>query len=84
MQKIVHNIIDAVGIHARPASQLVKKVSEFESSITITKGDKSADARKLIAVMGLGAKHNDEITITIEGSDEEKAFEELKVFFETF
>ncbi len=84
MQQFTHAIIDEAGIHARPASKLVKEVGAFESTVTITKGDKSADARKLIALMGLGAKHNDEITITVEGADEAAATEKLKEFFSTF
>ncbi len=84
MQQFTHKIIDPAGIHARPASKLVKEVGAYESTVTISKGEKSADARKLIAIMGLGAKGNDEITFTVEGNDEVEASEKLKQFLTTF
>ncbi len=82
MQQFTHIIKDPVGIHARPASLLVKEVGTYESSVTITLGEKTVDARKLIAVMGLGAKKDSEITLTVEGSDETEAVEKLKKFLE--
>ncbi len=80
MQQFTYVITDPAGIHARPASQLVKEVKEYESTVTISKGDKSASATKLIAIMGLGVKNGDEITLTVDGSDEVEAVEKLKKF----
>ncbi len=82
MKKFEYIIKDEIGIHARPAGLLAKKAKEFESIITIEKGDKSVVATKLMAVMGLGVKCGDSITVTVEGSDEEAAFENIKTFFE--
>ena len=82
MLEFTYKIKDSVGIHARPAGLLVKCAAEFQSEITLTKGDKTADAKKIFAVMTLGAKQNDEVTVKINGSDENAAFEKLKTFFE--
>ena len=82
MKEFSYKIKDSVGIHARPAGELVKTASEFKSSITIKMGEKWADAKKIFSVMTLGAAQNDEVVVTIDGSDEEIAFEKVKSFFE--
>ena len=82
MRSFNHKIKDQLGIHARPAGMLVKTARELDSEIVVTKGEKSASAVKLIAVMGLGIKHGDEITVKIDGGDEEKSERIIKKFFE--
>lgn len=84
MKKFEYKITDELGIHARPAGMLVKKVGEFQSKVIIKnrKTQKSAYADKIFGVMGLGIKGGDVVEISIEGADEEKACKELKTFFE--
>ena len=82
MQVFTYTIKDEHGIHARPAGLLVKELQNFTSQITIAKGDKTADGKKLFTVMALSAKHGDDITLTIEGDDEEKACVFAKDFLE--
>ena len=81
MQKFSYVIKDEVGIHARPAGLLVKEAKKYESKIQIIKDTKSADATKLMAVMGLGVKCGDMIIVEIEGSDEEAVCEKMKIFY---
>lgn len=81
MKEFTYTITDSVGIHARPAGLLAKKAKEFESIITINKNGKSAVATKLMAVMGLGVKCGESITVTVEGDDENKAATEMEKFF---
>lgn len=81
MQQFKYTVKDELGIHARPAGMLAKLAKEYKSTITITKGDKSADAAKLIAVMGMAVKKNDEVTVRVEGADEGAAFTAVKDFF---
>ncbi len=80
MKSFSYVIKDAEGIHARPAGELVKLAKTFTSKVTIAKGAKSGDARKIFAVMGLGAKQGEEVTVTAEGDDEEKAIAEIEAF----
>ena len=54
MLEFQYVIKDETGLHARPAGMLAKLVKDADCAVTITKGDKSIDAGKLIAVMGLG------------------------------
>lgn len=76
-------IKDKMGIHARPAGLLVKKVKGLDSTVSIVKGEKTVNAGKLMAVMGLGIKGGEEITVMIEGGADEAAnFEIMKTFFE--
>lgn len=82
MEQIKYVIKDNAGIHARPAGLLVKLAKEFESSVTIEKDGKTADARKILAVMSLGAKKDDEITVKIDGNDAEEAASKIKEFLE--
>lgn len=83
MKTFNYVIKDEIGIHARPAGLLAKEVKVFESKVTISKNGKSAEAKKLMMLMGLGVKCGDEVTVTVEGADEEAAFEAVKKFFET-
>lgn len=80
MKELKYIITDPEGIHARPAGLLVKKANEFSSQIMIGKGEKSADAKRIFGVMGLGVKKGDEISMSAEGSDEDVAIEALEQF----
>ena len=75
-------IKDEIGIHARPAGMLAKEAKAFESKITLAAKGKEADVTRLMAVMGMGIKCGDEVTVSAEGADEEIAIEALKQFFE--
>lgn len=80
MKQFEYTINDKLGIHARPAGMLVKEAAKYASSITISKGDKKGDAKKIFGVMGLSVKCGETITVTIEGDDEETAFAAINEF----
>jgi phosphocarrier protein len=80
MKQFKYIIQDQQGIHARPAGLLVKAAGEFKSKITIGKDGKDADAKRIFGVMGLGAKKDNEVTITAEGEDEDQAIVALEKF----
>lgn len=80
MKTFEYKITDEVGIHARPAGVLVKTVKDIGAKVTITKGEKSAEAQKLMAVMALGVKKDDVVTVAVDGDD--AAFDAIKKFFE--
>jgi len=81
MKEFKYVITDEVGIHARPAGLLVKEAKQFTSTITVIKGDKSAKATALMKLMGMGVKKGDEVTVTVEGDDEEAAAAAIEAFF---
>ena len=70
MKTFDYTIKDALGIHARPAGLLVKEVG------------KTVDAARLMAVMSLGVKQGQTITVTAEGDDEEAAASGIQAFLE--
>ena len=73
MKSFSYTVKDELGIHARPAGMLVKEV----------KDGKEIDATRLMAVMSMGVKKDQTVTITVEGADEDAAYDALKSFFET-
>ena len=81
MKEFDYTIQDALGIHARPAGQLVKVVKGFSSKVTLHKDGKAVDATRLMSLMCMGVKHGDALHITVEGEDEAAACEALQKFF---
>ena len=83
MKEFKYVITDAQGIHARPASKLVKELKGVTSVVKLTKEGKTVEAKKLMAVMSLGIKCGQEVTVTVEGEDEDAVAEKLENFFKT-
>lgn len=81
MKSFDYVITDEVGIHARPAGILAKTVKGLGAKVTVTKGEKSADATRLMALMGMGIKKGDTITVSVEADDEDAAAAEIEKFF---
>ena len=81
MKEFTYTIKEPVGIPARPAGLLVKEVKGYQSTVTILKGDKSVNAVKLMALMGMGIKCGDTVTVQVEGPDEDAAAPALEKFF---
>jgi phosphotransferase system HPr (HPr) family protein len=67
-----------VGLHARPAASLVKEAAKFRASITVRHGEKTANAKSIIDVLGLGAGQHAEVVLTAEGDDAEDALDTLE------
>lgn len=81
METFQYTITDEVGLHARPAGLLVKQAKQMNSTITLLAKGKSADAKKIIAVMALGVKRGETVTVNLEGPQEQAEKEELSRFF---
>ncbi len=82
MKEFAHVIADPLGLHARPAGMLVKACAGYASAVTITAPTGKADAKRLMAVMRLAAKQGMELTVSVDGADEEKAAAELQAFLQ--
>lgn len=82
MKTFQYKVKDELGLHARPAGLLVKCASSCESNITIDFNGKTANAKRLFAVMGLCVKQNDEIQFSVEGATEEADCAKIKEFCE--
>lgn len=82
MKNFEYTIKDDLGIHARPAGLLVKLTKNYESEISVTKEDRTVDAKKLMAVMSLGVARGNTVIIQAEGTDETEAIAAVEKFFE--
>ena len=70
-------IQNKVGLHARPASLLVKKASDFKAKIELQNGSCIANAKSILSLLSLGAAKGSKINITVEGEDENEAMEAI-------
>lgn len=82
MQTFEYVIKDKLGIHARPAVQVGNAAKIFKSKITLSKGEKTADATRIMGVMALAVKEGDTLLVRVEGEDEEAAVAAMREFFE--
>ena len=83
MQQFNYVINDPLGLHARPAGLLAKLAKPYaDTVITVTKGDKTVKASRLMKLMSLAAKNGDEVVVAVEGPQEEEAIAALKAFFQ--
>lgn len=80
MRQLKYVLTDPDGIHARPAGEFINLIKELGVSVTISLGDKKADAGKIFEIMKLGALCGDELSFLISGNDEEKACEQIEAF----
>ncbi|MDE7311530.1 MAG: HPr family phosphocarrier protein [Eubacterium sp.] len=69
---------DKMGLHARPAGLLVKEAAKCSGKVTIRKGEKTGDAKRIFNVMGLSIKANEEVEIMVEGDQEKEEAEALE------
>ena len=72
-------VVNATGIHARPASQFSKMAAGFQSNVTVKKSDAEGDgvnAKSVLNLMTCGT----EITIAADGADEKEAVAALVEF----
>ena len=72
-QAITQAITLGGDLHARPAGQLAVAAAKFTADVSLTVGDRTANAKSVLAVMGLGATSGQEITAAATGPDAEQA-----------
>jgi len=66
-----------MGLHARPAAQFVKIASKFKSDVYLSKNDREVNGKSIMGVMMLAAEMGSELTIKINGRDQEQAMKAL-------
>ena len=74
-------ITNESGLHARPATLFTQLAAKFSSKITISSGEKQADAKSILTVLTLGATKGSEVVLKADGPDEAEAVEKLAEFF---
>uniref|UniRef100_UPI004056A74A HPr family phosphocarrier protein n=1 Tax=Agathobacter sp. TaxID=2021311 RepID=UPI004056A74A len=83
MKQFTYTIQEPLGMHARPAGQLVSEAKKYESTIMLEANGKKVAATKLMTIMAMGIKQGMSVVVTAEGTDEAAAAEGIKAFFET-
>jgi phosphotransferase system HPr (HPr) family protein len=73
-------IKNETGLHARPASNLVKEASAYPCTLRIRKGDKEVNLQSMLGVLSLGVAKGDEVTIIADGPDEEESLKKIIEF----
>lgn len=64
-------------LHARPACALAVAAAKFSSSVELTVGASRADAKSVLAVMGLGASSGQQVTVRAVGPDAREAVDRM-------
>ena len=83
MESIKVKISNNTGLHARPATLLVKKESSYDCDVSVEANGKKVNAKSLIGILSLGATKDTEVTIITSGKDEVEAANELAKLIET-
>ncbi len=69
------------GLHARPATDLVKLCQGISSKISLIKDDTTVDPKSILGIMALGATFGTELTVEVNGPDEDDAISKLDTYF---
>ncbi len=70
------------GLHARPATVFVQKASSFACQVNVIRGSKKVNGKSIMGLMTLAVAQGDEVTLEVDGEQEETALEELGAILE--
>ena len=70
-------IPNTTGLHARPAAVLAALAKKYEAEIRLCKGERTANAKSVVSIMGLDIGYRDEVCLNASGSDAEEAVAEI-------
>ena len=70
----------ASGLEARSVALFVQVASKFKSSVYVEAREKRVNAKSIMGMMSLGVIEGEEITIIVDGADEEEALQELEKY----
>ncbi|MBS4538720.1 HPr family phosphocarrier protein [Clostridium sp. D2Q-11] len=82
MRNLEVELKNETGLHARPASLFIRESSKYTSDIVVIKDDTEYNGKSIMGILSMGATQGDNLTIRIEGDDENEAYEGLKNLFE--
>ncbi|MCI8830474.1 MAG: HPr family phosphocarrier protein [Lachnospiraceae bacterium] len=68
------------GLEARPIAMLVQVASQYDSKIYVETGSKRVNAKSIMGMMTLGISVGEEVTVSADGADEEKAIAEIESY----
>ncbi len=77
MQRRDVEIVNKLGLHARPSAKLTQLASSFKSDVFMARNGRRINAKSIMGVMMLAAAKGSTITLETEGDDETDAIEAL-------
>jgi phosphocarrier protein len=77
-------ILNELGLHARPAAEFVRAVQKFRCEVTIQKGSETFSAASILEVLSANLDCGTRMTIEAIGPDAEKALEKLQLLLHDF
>lgn len=82
-QKSKVKVKNAMGLHTRPATVIVKLLQKCKCDVRFTYKQETVNAKSILSILMLAAKKNSTITITTEGEDADNVMKKLINEFET-
>lgn len=77
MKEVQVEIVNKLGLHARPAAEIVKTAARFASDITLIRDDLEVNGKSIMGVMMLAAEFGSTITLRADGPDEDQVLDAL-------
>ena len=74
-------IMGPQGLHARPATTLIRLARNFKSVVCLKRGDKIVRLNSMLNILSMTIKGGDTISVIVEGEDEVSAAEAINQFF---
>ena len=71
------------GLHARPAAVFVQRVKEFQGKVTLSKNEKTVNAKSILSVISLGAAQGDQVVLNVNGDNAEVVIDNLVSLLES-
>lgn len=68
------------GFEARPIAMLVQVASQYTSNIYLESGAKKVNAKSIMGMMSLGLDVGENVTVSVDGSDEEEAIKSIEEY----
>ena len=73
-------VLNAQGLHARPAALFVQITAKFDAAVTVSKDGESVNGKSIMGILMLGAERNSRIMVRADGNDAEQLVQELEEF----
>lgn len=74
-------ILSPEGLHARPATALLRVIKKHKAAVTLKVRDNEATVKGILSILSLSAQSGQEVSVTIQGEDETAAAAALDEFF---
>jgi phosphocarrier protein len=83
MQQRDVEIVNKLGLHARPSAKLTQLASRFQSQVFMARNGRRVNAKSIMGVMMLAAAKGSTVTLETDGDDEEEALAALAAMIES-